>query len=62
MRQFAEYGHRKGRVAKHTCCAGGTWYVQLEPQEMHKTLGERERERERKGGRDGREERERERL
>ncbi|XP_076801270.1 uncharacterized protein LOC143445823 [Clavelina lepadiformis] len=37
--QVASGGHRKGITAKHTCCAGGTWYVQLEEQDMVKELG-----------------------
>ncbi len=31
-------GHRSGRTAKHNCCAGGTWYVELPEQEMASTL------------------------
>ena len=26
-------------TATHTCCAGGTWYVDLDEEEMEKTLG-----------------------
>ena len=37
--KVASGGHRKGITAKHTCCAGGTWYVQLEEQDMVKELG-----------------------
>ncbi len=33
-------GHRSGKVAKHQCCHGGTWYVILEEEEMEKSLGE----------------------
>ena len=32
-------GHRLGRTATHTCCAGDTWYVDLAEDEMEKTLG-----------------------
>jgi len=27
-------GHRKGKTATHTCCSGGTWYVQLDEKDM----------------------------
>ena len=37
--QVARGGHQKGKVAKHQCCWGGTWYVQLQEEEMAKTLG-----------------------
>ncbi|XP_052765897.1 1-deoxypentalenic acid 11-beta-hydroxylase-like [Mya arenaria] len=37
--QMAEGGHRSGRVALHRCCWGGTWYVELEPEEMKTKLG-----------------------
>ena len=37
--QVARGGHRKGVLATHTCCAGGTWYVDLAEEEMKKTLG-----------------------
>ena len=37
--QVARGGHRKGILAKHTCCAGNTWYVDLAEEEMKKTLG-----------------------
>ncbi|KAJ7374243.1 hypothetical protein OS493_007322 [Desmophyllum pertusum] len=36
--QVARGGHRKGILATHTCCAGGTWYVDLAEEEMKKTL------------------------
>ncbi|KAK7104220.1 phytanoyl-CoA dioxygenase domain-containing protein 1-like [Littorina saxatilis] len=36
--QVAKRGHLKGKVATHQCCWGGTWYVQLEEDEMAKTL------------------------
>ncbi|KAL8622941.1 hypothetical protein ACOMHN_027062 [Nucella lapillus] len=32
-------GHLKGKVAKHQCCWGGTWYVQLEEDQMAEALG-----------------------
>ncbi|XP_050412522.2 phytanoyl-CoA dioxygenase, peroxisomal [Patella vulgata] len=37
--QMAKNGHKSGKVAKHTCCVGPTWYIQLEEEEMAKTLG-----------------------
>lgn len=36
--QVARGGHRKGILATHTCCAGGTWYVDLAEEEMRNTL------------------------
>lgn len=38
---MARGGHRKGILATHTCCAGGTWYVDLAEEEMKNTLGKR---------------------
>ncbi|KAL3873369.1 hypothetical protein ACJMK2_036498 [Sinanodonta woodiana] len=32
--QLAVRGHKTGRVADHTCCYGGTWYVMLDEDEM----------------------------
>nr|CAB3264841.1 phytanoyl-CoA dioxygenase-like [Phallusia mammillata] len=32
--QVASGGHRKGKTARHTCCAGGTWYVEVDEQTM----------------------------
>ena len=32
-------GHHTGVVANHTCCAGDTWYIQLDEEDMNKTLG-----------------------
>lgn len=32
--EVAAGGHRKGKTIKHTCCAGGTWYVELKEQDM----------------------------
>lgn len=37
--QFAEKGHRSGHVALHKCCWGGTWYVELDEEEMKSKLG-----------------------
>ncbi|XP_019855947.1 PREDICTED: uncharacterized protein LOC100639497 [Amphimedon queenslandica] len=37
--QMVKRGHRAGKTATHTCCAGGTWYVDLAEEEMEKTLG-----------------------
>ena len=37
--QLVRGGHRKGVTATHTCCAGGTWYVDLSEEEMVETLG-----------------------
>ncbi|KAL4238057.1 hypothetical protein ACF0H5_002768 [Mactra antiquata] len=37
--QMAEGGHRSGHTAKHQCCWGGTWYVQLDEEEMKTKLG-----------------------
>jgi len=36
--QVASGGHRKGKTVKHTCCAGGTWYVELDEKEMKNEL------------------------
>jgi len=36
--QFARYGHRSGRVARHECCAGPTWYIMLHEADMKETL------------------------
>ena len=30
--------HKLGMTAKHTCCAGSTWYIDLNEEEMVKTL------------------------
>ena len=32
-------GHKPGVTAKHTCCAGDTWYVDLAEAEIERTLG-----------------------
>ncbi|XP_003388892.1 PREDICTED: uncharacterized protein LOC100639747 [Amphimedon queenslandica] len=37
--QVVKGGHRAGKTATHTCCAGGTWYVDLAEEEIEKTLG-----------------------
>jgi len=37
--QFAENGHKTGRIAVHKCCWGGTWYVMCDDDEMANTLG-----------------------
>ncbi|CAB4020712.1 Hypothetical predicted protein, partial [Paramuricea clavata] len=37
--EVARYGHKSGVLAKHTCCAGPTWYVDLDENEMQTTLG-----------------------
>lgn len=39
MFKVVKRGHKKGLVAKHSCCAGPTWYVMLEEDEMTKSLG-----------------------
>ncbi|XP_072048101.1 uncharacterized protein [Amphiura filiformis] len=36
--QVARGGHRTGKLAKHVCCVGGTWYVELSEEDMVKTL------------------------
>lgn len=37
--QMARYGHRTGRVGRHTCSPGDTWYVLLDEEEMKNNLG-----------------------
>ena len=37
--QVVKGGHRLGKTATHTCCAGGTWYVDLAEEEIERTLG-----------------------
>jgi ectoine hydroxylase-related dioxygenase (phytanoyl-CoA dioxygenase family) len=37
--QVLKGGHRSGKMCKHTCCVGDTWYVGLAEEEMVKTLG-----------------------
>lgn len=36
--QVVKGGHRKGRVARHTCCVEDTWFVSLSEEDMEKTL------------------------
>ncbi|XP_071493910.1 phytanoyl-CoA dioxygenase domain-containing protein 1 homolog [Diadema antillarum] len=36
--QVARRGHRKGVTARHQCCVGNTWYVELLEEDMMKTL------------------------
>lgn len=37
--QVIPRGHQTGVVANHTCCTGDTWYIQLDEEDMNKTLG-----------------------
>ena len=37
--QVIRGGHKLGRTATHTCCAGGTWYVDLAEEEIIRTFG-----------------------
>lgn len=37
--QVIKGGHRLGMTATHTCCAGGTWYVDLDESEMVRSMG-----------------------
>ncbi|XP_064606094.1 phytanoyl-CoA dioxygenase domain-containing protein 1-like [Liolophura sinensis] len=37
--KFVKGGHRSGKVAKHQCCHGDTFYVRLEKDEMERKLG-----------------------
>ena len=37
--QMVSGGHKLGVTAKHTCCAGDTWYVDLAEDEMERSLG-----------------------
>ena len=39
MTQMISGGHKPGYTAQHTCCAGGTWYIELAEEEMAKMLG-----------------------
>ena len=36
---MAKNGHKTGKMAKHQCCFGGSWYTMLDEDEMAKTLG-----------------------
>ena len=37
--QFAQRGHRTGKIALHKCCWGGTWYVEMDEGDMKSKLG-----------------------
>ncbi|KAK3087156.1 hypothetical protein FSP39_002452 [Pinctada imbricata] len=37
--EMCKNAHLKGKVAKHQCCWGDSWYVMMEEEEMVKTLG-----------------------
>lgn len=37
--QVLKGGHRSGQTAKHTCCQGGTWYVEMDEQDAQQRLG-----------------------
>ncbi|KAI8517255.1 hypothetical protein Bbelb_058360 [Branchiostoma belcheri] len=37
--QMVKHGHRQGVTAKHVCCMGGTWYVEMVEGELQNTLG-----------------------
>uniref|UniRef100_H2XN36 Uncharacterized protein n=1 Tax=Ciona intestinalis TaxID=7719 RepID=H2XN36_CIOIN len=32
--QVASGGHKAGKTLKHTCCAGGTWYVEMQEKDL----------------------------
>ena len=32
-------GHKTGKVARHTCCWGNTWYVVLDEKDIDDNLG-----------------------
>lgn len=36
--QVIRQGHRSGRTAKHTCCQGGTWYVEMDEEDASQKL------------------------
>ena len=36
--QVLKGGHRTGQTAKHTCCQGGTWYVEMDEEDAAKRL------------------------
>jgi len=40
--QVIPKGHRSGRIGMHQCCAGGTWYIMIEEEEMNRSLGKAE--------------------
>ena len=37
--QMIRRAHRTGKTAKHTCCAGGTWYVEMDMDDASFRLG-----------------------
>jgi len=37
--QMVSGAHKPGVTVTHTCCAGGTWYVEVQEEEMEKHLG-----------------------
>ena len=37
--QVAAGGHKKGITVKHACCAGPTWYVEADKDDMKDKLG-----------------------
>lgn len=37
--QVVRKGHLSGITANHACCVGGTWYVEVTPEELEATLG-----------------------
>lgn len=37
--EVASGGHRSAKTIDHTCCSGGTWYVELKEDDMTKELG-----------------------
>ena len=36
--QVLKGGHKTGQTAKHTCCQGGTWYVEMDEEEAAQKL------------------------
>lgn len=37
--QVVKKAHQKGKVARHTCCKGPSWYIMLDEEEMENELG-----------------------
>lgn len=37
--QMIRYGHKTGKMARHTCCTTDTWFISLDEEEMEKSLG-----------------------
>ena len=37
--QVLSGGHRSGQTARHTCCQGGTWYVEMDEEDARQKLG-----------------------